>query len=620
MSLKACFLVIFLTLVPLVVMAQVDEVLEQMVGETENDEQAAAWADQLMELRESRPNLNDTTSLASLPLLSPFQAKALKNYITLYGQLLSYKELGFIPGFDSSLIAMLESVTVVEPYTPPQRLRLADGRHSIIAGMGGTLEQAAGYRDGRYEGDALHSQLIYTYNLHNRVSLRLVGEKDPTEPWGIGNFYSYHLMLNDIGRLERLIIGRYSLQFGQGLTLWTGLQSFNFLGATPQRFGRGVRPSPTFYEEGYQEGVAATVRMAKDWHLSAFASKVHGTRLLGGHLEYRHGNLIAGITATNTALDDSIAPVERIYNQDYFRGKRLSNLGMDATWQWRRIMIYGEMAVCDNGATAAIGGARLMVDDRNSLGISYRNYGRQYHNLHAQPYAIGDGRNEQGWTLDAKMRLPLKIDALMSVDLHSFPSLRYGSYRPSSGTWLRSQLSRRLGHSTTATLRYAYRRKERNIPYATTPTYEYEETLRHQLQATLHHEYGHWAFGTKAAIARFESIGSGNQQGWAVAQQVRYTHRSLQATAATSLFNVDGYYARIYLNESCLQYNFSMPAFYGQGLRAYLILRYKICKNITLAGKYSITHYFDRESVGSGAAETEGPNRQTVYLQLRWKF
>ena len=619
MSLKAWLLVIF-AIAPFVASAQVDEALEQMVAETESDDQAAAWADWLTEIHENRINLNDTATLNALPLLSPFQVKALKNYISLYGQLLSHKELRFIPGFDSTLVALLENLTVVEPFSPPQRLRLADGRNTVIAGMGGTLEQAAGYRDGRYDGDALHSQLIYSYNLNNRISLRLVAEKDPTEPWGKGNFYSYHLMLNDIGRLERLIVGRYNLQFGQGLTLWTGLHPFNLLGATPQRFGRGVRPSSTFYEDGYQEGLAATMRLAKVWHLSAFASKTHGTRLLGGHLEYRNGNLIAGLTAVNTALDDSIAPANRVYNQDYFRGNRLTNLGVDATWQWRRLTLYGEIAMCDSGATAAIGGARLTLNDRNSLGISYRNYSQHYHNLNAQPYAIGDGRNERGWTLDAKTRLPLNIDAMLSIDLHCFPSLRYGSYHPSSGAWIRSQLSRRLGHGTTATLRYAYRQKDRNIPYSTASTYEHEETLRQQLQATLHHEHGHWMFDTKAALAGFESNSSGIQRGWAVIQQARFTYRLLRATAGASLFNVDGYYTRIYLNESYLQYNFTMPSYYGQGIRAFLIIQCDLGKNLAIAGKYAITHYFDRTSVGSGAAETEGPNRQTAYLQLRWKF
>lgn len=620
MSLKACMVTAALLLLPLATPAQTDEAMEAWLDESGDEAAVAAVADEMAEAAEARVNLNDTAALDALPMLTPFQQRALKNYIVVYGQLLSHKELYLVAGFDSALVEQLEATTIVAPWQPPQRWRLADGHHRLTVGLGSALERAAGYDDGRYDGDPLHAQLVYSYSLHNRISFRLAADKDPSEAWGKGNYYGYHLMLSDIGRLERIIAGRYSLQFGQGLTVWTGLRPFNILGATPERSARGVRPASTFYEEGYLEGLAATIRIARSWHATAFVSSVNGERMAGGHAEYRHGNLIAGLTATATSLDDSVAVADRIYNSHIFHGRRLLNVGADATWQWRRLTLYGEAAVCDSGSAAVIAGATLTADSRNSIGISYRNYSRSYHSLAANPYAIGTDCGEHGWTLDARARLPLRIDAAMSVDLHSFAALRYASYRPSTGSWLRAQLGRRLGQHTTLTLRYADRRQERNVPYSTETTYIYETTMRRQLQATLLYNTGCWTFNTRAALTRFESVGSGNQTGWALAQQARYSRRNVQATMALSLFNVDGYYARIYLSESYLQYNFSMPALYGHGLRYHAVLRYSPCRNMTLAAKYALTHYFDRTTVGSGAAATEGPNRQTLYVQMQWKF
>ena len=618
MSLKVWVIVVLAVLLPVSLAAQVDEALEQWAGELESDVQVGAYADELAELADRRININDTAAMRQL--LSPFQLKALGNYITLYGQLLSHKELQMIPGFDSITVALLSAITVVEPFEARKQWRLADGSHTLVTGLGNTLERAAGYRDGRYEGDALHAHLVYGYNLHNQVSVRLVADKDPAEPWGKGNFYGYHLMLSDIGRLERLVVGRYNLQFGQGLTLWTGLSPFNLLGGTPQRYGRGVRQACTFYEEGYQEGVAATVRLFRSWHATGFASKAQGTRLLGGRMEYRGGNLVTGLTLVHTALDDSISPAERVYNLDYFRGNQLFNAGADVMWQWNRLMFYGEAALDGGGSAAALAGARLMVDSHNSFGISYRHYGTGYHNLVAQPYAIGDGRNECGWTLDARMRLPLRVEALLSADLHSFPSLRYGNYRPSTGAWLRAQIARQFGHSCNLSLRYSMREKERNVPYSDSAVYIGEQTLRRQLMGEMKWELGSWRLVTRAAWSLFESESAGRQAGWLVSQQARYTHGPLQTTLAATLFDVKDYYARIYLTETNLQYSYTMPMYYGQGLRLYAVARSEIGKHLTVAAKYAITHYFDRESVGSGAAETDGPNRQTLYLQLRLRF
>ncbi|MBR4230436.1 MAG: hypothetical protein IKR83_06965 [Bacteroidales bacterium] len=619
MSLKVWFLTAVLALLPMVLAAQVDEALEQWAEEMESTVQAEAYADEIMELRERHLNINDTTALDMIPFLSPLQQKALKNYITLYGQLLSHKELYLIPGFDSTTVALLEGLTVVEP-CGFRKLRLTDGRHSLVAGIGSPMEKAAGYRDGRYDGDPLHAQLVYAYDLGNKVSVRIAADKDPTEAWGKGNYVGYHLMLNGFGRLEHLIVGRYNLQFGQGVNLWSGLRPFNLLGTSQMRYANGIRPASTFYEEGYQEGIAATIRIMRHWHASAFVSKNHGIRLLGSHIEYRNNNLVAGITAAHTAMDDSVVPAYHIYNQGPFSSNNILNVSADAVWQWRRLMLYGEVGASDNGATAGIGGARMMVDDRNSIGISYRHFGTQYRSLSAQPYGIGDGNNESGWTLDAKVRLPLKIDALVSADLHSFPSIRYGAYHPSEGAWLRAQIGRRIGSRMSATMRYAFRQKERNIPYGTANEYELEPTVRHQLQGTLLGEWGRWSTESRIAVSRFESAGSGLQRGWIVAQQARYTWKAFQATAAACLFDVDGYYARIYLNESYLQYNFNMPMYYGQGFRCHLLLKYNITERLAIGGKYAITHYFDRTSVGSGAAQTEGPDRQTLYLQVRWRF
>lgn len=573
--------------------AQVDEALEQMA--TEGSEMAAsAYADELLEMRSLRPNINDTVTLFTLQLLSPFQQKALANYIILYGQLLSHKELTMVSGFDSSTVALLSELTVVEPYTTPGRLRLADGRHHIVTGIGG------------YSTDSLRALAVYNYTLGHHVNMRLAVEKDATEPWGKGNFHNYHLMLNDIGTIEKLILGRYNLRFGQGLTVWTGLAPFNLIGTSPQRLGNGVRPSSTFYEEGYQEGVALTVKLLQRWHVSAFASKTQGTSLTGGHIEYRNNNLVAGITLAYTALDSAADPTPRVYNRDYFRGDKLLNAGIDAAWQWRRLMLYGEVATGDSDM-AAIGGARIIADSRNSFGISYRHYGIGYHNLNANPYCIGDGRNEQGWTIDARMQLPFKIDAILSADIHHFPSLRYGSYRPSSGDWLRAQLGRNFGNNIATTVRYSFRRKERNVPNINTTTYLWEETLRQQVQGELRVDAGNWRLTTRAAWTQFDSENNELQSGWVLSQQARYTFGPLQATAAVTMYDVSGYYARIYLNESNLQYSFSIPAYYGRGTRAWLVLRYAFSDSLSLAAKYTIQW-------------KQSPARHNFNIQLRWKF
>ena len=108
--------VLFLLALPLVTTAQVDDAVEQWVEEHGSEGNVSELSDLLLQLTDNPVNLNDTTAVASLPFLSPFQVSALRNYIMLYGQLMSIGELQMVPGFDSATMAMILPLVKVEPY------------------------------------------------------------------------------------------------------------------------------------------------------------------------------------------------------------------------------------------------------------------------------------------------------------------------------------------------------------------------------------------------------------------------------------------------------------------------------------------------------------------------
>ena len=143
--------------------------------------------------------------------------------------------------------------------------------------------------------------------------------------------------------------------------------------------------------------------------------------------------------------------------------------------------------------------------------------------------------------------------------------------------------------------------------------------MRQQLQAEGRYAAGAWVLTLRGAACRFDAAQSGLQQGLAIGATARYTAGRLQATASATAHNVGGYYARIYMNESNLQYMWSMPALNGEGLRAYATLRYELSSHLTLAAKYALQWQFGAESIGSGDAQTQCPLRQTWSLQLRLK-
>ena len=66
--------------------------------------------------------------------------------------------------------------------------------------------------------------------------------------------------------------------------------------------------------------------------------------------------------------------------------------------------------------------------------------------------------------------------------------------------------------------------------------------------------------------------------------------------------------------------SFHIPSFYGQGERFTMNARYELNKHIIFQAKYALTHYQDRNVIGSGLEQINGNIKNDLYLQLRLKF
>ncbi len=94
----------------------------------------------------------------------------------------------------------------------------------------------------------------------------------------------------------------------------------------------------------------------------------------------------------------------------------------------------------------------------------------------------------------------------------------------------------------------------------------------------------------------------------------------LKATARFAWFSTDGYNSRIYAYEDDLLYTFSVPAYFGKGVRGYLNLNYTLSDKVTFYFKVGHTVYNDRESVSSGYNEILGNRKTELKFQFRLKI
>ncbi len=670
------------------------ELIEMWMEQNEAEEIPDEWVEQLQMLIEEPINLNDTSQcvLQECLLLSDFQQNVIRAYIAQNGPLASVSELYLMNGFDSLTIGRIRPFVTVKPLGN-RNVSLGEmlrGGHSNLRGGTKTVwPTSRGYKEDVYKGDPFRVYFRYRYHYGDRIAFQLSGDKDAGEPFlftsGEGNnrsqkgfdYYGYYLMLNDFGRVRHVVLGKYQLQFGQGLTLWSGFAPW-FSGTMPlRRYGAGIKPAGAFCEYGYLRGMATTVALPSGSHqndleLTLFYSNVdrdatvsrdsdefgdiqyqgfyqsgyHRTenemakkanlneQLFGGHLAYRYDRLEVGGTAYGTWLANPIVPVNYIYNAFAFRGNRNFNAGVDATFRYRRMLFFGELSLAENKEIrkmsalsgwlplASVAGVQFQIDGNNMVSIAAHYGSPVYQNLHAN--AIGQESNAQNGSgvslfFKSQIRHDLKISTV--VDLFRFPWMRYRVYSPSTGSDCRLWISKTLENNAVFEMQYRYRAEQRNSDAG---LYYVENTRRQQLRLSLVYQPSSWRLLSRVLFSWFDCDDHESQQGFLLFQEASYHtmigDKNLTIGGQMSVFDVSDYDARIYNYESDLVYELSVPMLTGRGVRCGIVVRHDLTKSFSIALKYAMAVYPENKTLGSGYDRVEGPIRSEAKIQMRLRF
>ena len=94
----------------------------------------------------------------------------------------------------------------------------------------------------------------------------------------------------------------------------------------------------------------------------------------------------------------------------------------------------------------------------------------------------------------------------------------------------------------------------------------------------------------------------------------------LSFNARLAIFKTSSYNSRIYTYENDVLYSFSIPAYYGNGMRYYLTLRYSVTRNIDFWVRFSQTQMFDSKTIGSGLDMIDASHKSEIKLQMRLRF
>lgn len=659
--------------------------IEQIAERSEQELDYTDLLDGLYVLLDDPLNLNYASfeELKQLFFISDIQAHKLIEYRNMYGLFLTIYELQTIEGFDRPFVEMIQPFVSLSQDKPEFKATFKNalkyGRHDIFFRYSRILEQQKGYEDfpdsvklakpnSYYLGSPDRLYLRYGFNYKNKFRAGLTADKDAGEEFFKGSqangfdFYSAFAYANDLGVIKEIAIGDYHLEFGQGLTLWTGLAfGKSSDGLTVIKKQRRVRPNTSSNENLFLRGTAVTAGI-KGFNLTAFYSSKfvdanigdydtvsqevayvtslqetgyhrthaemedkHAVRetLYGGHFELSKNSFRVGATAFKTMLDKSLEGSEQFYQKYNFRGTENLNFGMDLNFIVSKFNFFGEVSGSENGGRAWLAGFQSALHPQLALSVYYRDFGIKYQNLYSN--AIGEGstnQNEKG--LYTGLRFDLHKNWTLSgyVDFYTFPWMRYRADFPSKGRECLGQLEYRLSRDISLYFRYRSDRKETNLD-AGESIKKIGETHKQSFRFNVAYSLiPSLILKNRIEYLRFQDVNGRNSEGFLIYQDVMYRpeDKPFDLTLRYAIFDTDDYDARIYAYENDVLYAFSIPGYFYKGSRFYVLLKWELLDSLDFWIRFSQTFYNNQTTVGSGLDEINGSSRSEIKLQLRLKI
>lgn len=615
-------------------------------------------------------NAVSAESLLESGILTSQQVDNLIQYRNTIGELIVIYELQAVPGFNLLTIKkILPFVTVkgrLDEYQVSLQQMLQESDNELFIRTNAFLEKSLGLKSGKYLGNGLEQYIRYRRTFGNRFSLGLTLEKDAGEPYQFAgktygaDFISAHAKYAT--SKWAVIVGDFGASFGQGLIL---MQDFS-PGKSPfvtdlKRMPRAIRPYTSVGEANFFRGIALHLTPNKHIETTIFASaRMRDANLqlvdtvnffneftsfqtnglhrsiseinnknrvqnltFGAGMRYKEKRWNIGLHALLNQFDTDLNLRDALYNQYYFSGRKLLNVGMNYSYVHRNINFFGESALSDNGGLGTMNGLLVGLDKTLQFSALYRNYQRNYQTMFANPIAETTGaRNEQGLYAGFVFTPNVHWKLETYADFWQHPWLRFQVNSPSNGYEYYTRLTYIIKRKLEVYAQYRNKNKLRNqssddiLPVLTTENREqYRLNFSYMITPILE-----WQ--SRIEASRVRGLSAAASTGYLLYQDLVWKSKQvpLSLTARYAIFRTEDYNSRIYAFENALMYNFSIPPYYGKGRRFYINLRYTGIRNLMIEGRIAQTYLPENQQIGSAYDAIDGQRKTEVGAQIKWRF
>ena len=597
----------------------------ESIMELDGDYDASQLPEMLSELKEFPVYINsgDVDEIARLFFLTEFQVMVLADHIARNGPVVTLYEIALLPAFDRSTAMLMAPCISLK--TDDVRIIPVYGRTTVTltgsARFNPVSEQASGMRS-----------LLRIRHESGSIGYGLTAENDPGEQFTFtkaagADFISGYLVYHGSGLLNCLIAGDYSLRFGEGLAFNSNSWQGSWLSSPSFMTGRNaITPFSSTEENNFFRGIglflgsfnAGAILFAScnmidarpvfdgDSTIIAVSNLVKGgihvsesqyrarnslTEIISGlHLLAGTDKIRGGLTASVTRFSLPVMPdTLQVENAGAFRGDRLVNLAADFKAGTGRLLFFSETAMSIPGSWAITSGIRARPTESVTYNLLARYFSHAYYVFHSGAISAGSGSgNEAGIAASLAIEAARHLFITAAADHYRIPSPRYRSSFSSGGN--RLELKGEYTPGDELSVRFSCRASSREYDKVVeTGIAGSELRLRRQLAMVLiYAPTTNLRLTTRASLSY---VTPEKENGYLLCQDIAYSFRSvpLRIWLRHALCTTDGYDSRLYAWENDLLSTFSVPAFYGECTRSFLMVSWKPSRHMELRAKYAVT-------------------------------
>ncbi len=567
--------------------------------------------------------------------LTLWQVEQFFRYKSAMGDFKDIYELQAIPGWDPTLVRSLI------PYFKVESFRVKDW---VLENR--LLEQSTftfRIRDIQnrntiphdWIGSAVGMQFFYRY--HSPVlQLGFSIDKDPGEKIfnskvGSGvDFLSIHASLQPKGSIKTVVLGDFTVNFGQGLIQW---QAFAFRKtadvALLKKKGSTFRPYRSVGEFNFHRGLAVSwVRKihSVDFFVSSrMLSANYGVSAINGivgvtsfnsngyhrtvheiaksnnlhqwatgvRYSLHHKNISTGINAVAYKFSKPLVVTAKPYDRFGINSSFWMNISVDFSVYLRNWHFFTENAIDKKGAYAGLFGGLFSLAKQLDVGLVLRMLNEKYQSLYANSLTESSlPSNENGLFFCINASSFSKLQLHLFADMFRFPWLRYTINRPSIGMENLFQLIYRPTKLDEFLILARSEQKDQNLSSTTShgPIKEVatmqKRVWRFQWQKKLSDKS---RFTIRLESTSLLSLWSGNSpasKGFLSFIDWRYTwsRSGISSHLRCQIFDTDSYESAVYAFTPQIGGNYQLRQYNGRGSNYILMIENELFKYVSCKG------------------------------------